>query len=177
LQAAVAVLLLINGGCLLAAVGAAAGGAATVGYVYYKNRLYHDFPTSLGDGQAAVRAALADLGFVVAREKPGKGEVEVTTHSGDGTQVIILLTMIPSQIPAETPMTRISVQVGFSGDEQISARILDQVNAHLTPPAQVSGSAAGAPRPVLGPPVPETKEPTLAATPAPPGATPVSKKP
>ena len=136
--------------------------------------LYRDYPAALPDAQAAVRAALADLQFPPAAEEPGTGEVDMTSRTGDGSDLKIHVEAIPSRIPAEGPVTRISVRVGLTGDEVVSARVLDQVSAHLVvpqpvPPAAPVATTRLAPVPA-GPPAvvpasapPETPPPPLAA--------------
>jgi hypothetical protein len=158
---ALAALLLLNAGCLLAVCGAAAGGAAAAGYVYYKGLLSRDYPSNLGDSLAAVRTSLVELQFPVLKEKASTGETVVTTRTTDGTRVHIWLETVPSRIPVEGALTRISVRVGFTGDEVVSARILDQVSRHLVPPAMLPGPAP-APTAALPPAPPQTREPALA---------------
>jgi hypothetical protein len=158
LTLAAAGLLLLNAGCLLAVAGAAAGGAAAAGYVYYKGLLYRDYPANRSDALAAVHTSLAELQFPLVKEKVGSSDTVVTTRSGDGTGVHIWLETVPSRIPVEGSLTRISVRVGFSGDEAVSARILDQVSRHLVPPGLLPGAAPG----VLPAPPAETKAPPLA---------------
>jgi hypothetical protein len=132
-------LVLGQAGCLVLAVGAAGAGAAAAGYVYLHGVLYHDFATSLGDATQAVRVSLTELGFNILEEKPGTGEVLIVTRLQDGTRVQIRVETIGSPIPAEAPLTRVGVRVGFSGDERVSKRILDQISRHLVPPPVVQG--------------------------------------
>src|SRR5262249_58941602 len=98
-------------------------------------QLYRDYPANLGDALAALRAALTELGFPVLKEKLDTGSAYVESRTGDGSTVRIHLELIPSSIPAEGTLTRIGVRVGFSGDEAVSARLLDQVSRHLVPAA------------------------------------------
>jgi hypothetical protein len=149
-------LLLANAGCLVVAgvTGAALGGAALAGYIWANNALYHDYPASLVDSVAAVRTALQELHFPILDEKPGTGEVLIVTRTTDDSAVKIRLEVVHSRIPAEGPMTRIAVRVGFRGDEAVSRAILDRVSLHLTavPPVYV-GSGISPVAPALGPPV------------------------
>jgi hypothetical protein len=161
----VAALVLGQAGCLFLAVGAAGAGAAAAGYIYLRGVLYHDFPTSLGDAALAVRASLTELGFNILEEQPGTGEVVFLTRLQDGRRVHLRLETIGSPIPVEAPMTRVGVRVGFAGDEQVSARILDQISRHLAPPTVIQGrmstaSAPPGPRETAPPPtLPETPTP------------------
>jgi hypothetical protein len=156
---------LVNGGCLLAVAGAAGAGAAA-GYVYYNGLLYRDYHANLSDTMAAVRRSLIELQFPISEEKTETGSAFIKTHTNDGYMVRIYLDMVPSPIPAEGTMTRIGIRVGYSGDEAVSARILDQVSRHLVAPSTlpagppaISGAQLGAPRPAG-----ETPPPPLAAT-------------
>jgi hypothetical protein len=161
-----AALLLVNCGCLVAAAGAAAGGAAAVGYLYYKDQsaLYRDYPASLEDSAAAVRTALHELQFPPLPEEKSTNELVIYTRSADGNKVRIRLEVLPHPIPVERPSTRISVGVGLTGDDAVSARILDQVSRHLVP----AGAPGASPGATLGPPsVPETAPPPLAPPVAP----------
>ena len=154
-----AALLLVNAGCLVVAASAAVGGAAAAaGYAYYNGCLYRDYPASLGDSLAAVRTALVELQFPILKEETDTGSAVVLTRTADGSKVRIHLDLVPSRIPVEVSATRISVRVGALGDEAVSVRLLDQVNAHLVP-------AAGAPRLSPQPAVPGPIQTTAATRP------------
>ncbi len=173
----VALAALVNGGCLLAVAGVAAG-AGAAGYVYYNGLLYRDYHANLGDALAAVRSSLIELQFPITEEQTDTGSAFVRTRTQDGHTVRIWLDVVPSPIPAEGAMTRIGIRVGFSGDEAVSARILDQVNRHLVPPSMLpvpapaanGGAHLGAPRAVAEtppPPLAVAPEPSLPARPVP----------
>jgi hypothetical protein len=158
----VAGLALINGGCLAIAAGAA-GGAAAAGYYYYKGRIYRDYPATLPDTRAALRASLTELGFPVLGEE---ADAEVKTRTADDSTVRICLDPVTSRVPADGPMTRVSIRVGAFGDEAVSIRILNQVSMHLVPPTLLPA----APQPPPGPAQPASAvrpvtdaEPPLAA--------------
>jgi hypothetical protein len=161
--AGVAVAALLNGGCLVAAAAGAAGGGAAAVYAYQRGRLYREYPASLADATSAVRTSLTELGFPTVTEKFKDDERIFTTKTGDDTAIHITLEPLTSRIPAEGPMTRISVRVGTFGDDAVSARILDQVSMHLvapTPPTTSSPPVVIRPVP---PRPPETASPPLAA--------------
>ncbi len=164
---------LLNAGCLVAAIGAGAAGAAVAGYVYCNGLLYRDYPATLTDAAAAVRSSLLEMQFPIVKEKSDTGTLFVQTRTGDGHTIRIYLDVVSSPIPAEGALTRIGIRVGFTGDEAVSARILDQVSRHLVAPPVVPGapppvaSAPGSPAsvaPSLLPPRPvaETSPPPLA---------------
>jgi hypothetical protein len=154
---------LLNGGCLAAAaVGAAGGGAAAV-YAYQRGRLYRDYTASLTDATAAVRTSLAELQFPPGKEKGDGANYVVETKATDGTTIHVYLDAETSRIPAEGPVTRITVRVGTFGDDNVSARILDQVSMHLVvPPATQSANAAPPVARPQPPRPPETVAPPLA---------------
>lgn len=156
-SAAFALAALGNAGCLLVAAGAAGAGAAT--YAYYNGQLYREYHASLADTAAAARAALADLQFPVIEQKSDTGTTFLKTRTADGHTVRIHLDVVPSPIPAEGALTRVSIRVGFSGDEAVSGRLLEQINLHLAPPGTVrptpapatalpKGASLGAPLPL-----------------------------
>jgi hypothetical protein len=160
---ALALLALVNGGCLLAVAGAA-GAAGAAGYFYYNGLLYRDYHANLADTMAAVRRSLIELQFPISEEKTDTGSAFLKTRTSDGYTVRIYLDMVPSPIPAEGAITRIGIRVGYSGDEAVSARILDQVSRHLIPPTVLPspppttlGAQLGPPRSVI-----ETPPPPLA---------------
>jgi hypothetical protein len=161
-----------SAGCLAAAVGAAAAGGAAAGYLYYKGALYRDYPAGLADSQAAVHAALADLQLPLVGEEPDADHVEVTSRTGDGSTIKVYLEAIPSRIPAEGPVTRISVRVGLAGDEVVSARVLDQVSARLTAPPPPTPASTTRLTPVPAPPSPVIPASAPPQTPPPPLADP-----
>jgi hypothetical protein len=177
---------LVNAGCLLAVAGAAAGAAAGAGYVYYNGLLYRDYHASLSDSLLATRTALSELQFPIVEQKGDTGTAYLRTRTADGHTVRIYLDVVPSPIPIEGSLTRIGVRVGYSGDEAISARVLDQISRHLAIPSQIPQTtlAPANPNATLGTPRPiETKPPPLAlAAPAalpekPIPITPVAAKP
>jgi hypothetical protein len=168
---------LLNAGCLVAAVGAAGAGAAAAGYTWYNGVLYRDYSANVADTLSAVRVSLQELQFPIVEEKNDTGSAFVKTRTADGHTVRIFLDIVASPIPAEGALTRVGVRVGFSGDEGVSARILDQVSRHLVArpmpaPVAVPGAPPGPPpaSPTLLPPRPipvvETSPPPLAVVPA-----------
>jgi hypothetical protein len=170
---------LINGGCLLALAGAAGAGAAA-GYVYYNGLLYRDYHANMADTLSAVRTALVELQFPILEQKADTGTGYIKTRTADGHTVRIYMDLVASPIPIEGAMTRVGVRVGYSGDELVSARILDQVSRHLVPPGMVPGNGSPssgvqleAPRPIgleTAPPplAPVSTAPTRSASPPPP---------
>jgi hypothetical protein len=166
---------LVNAGCLLAAVGAAGVGAAAAGYTYYNGLLYRDYSANIADTLVAVRVSLQELRFPVTKEKTDTGSAYLTTSTGDGHTVRIYLDLVSSPIPAEGTMTRVGIRVGFSGDEVVSARILDQISRHLASPLLpgiVAVPGPSAPPTLLPPrPIPETPPPPLATVATTPAAT------
>jgi hypothetical protein len=169
------ILALVQLGCLVVAAGVA-GGAAATGYFYWRGRLCHDYLATPPDTLAAVRTALAEMQFPIIAEESKNGTVYLGSRTADGSTIRIWVEPIPSRIPAEGTLTRVSIRVSVFGDETLSNRILDQVGRHLVPPmllqpapqappvaAPVQSASAVAPR--------ETPPPPLAApvpTPSPP---------
>jgi hypothetical protein len=148
----VAALSILQGGCLLAIAGACAGGAAT-GYFYCKGRIYRDYPAGLPDGRNATHAALNDLRFPLITVEDKDGKSFLVTKTSAGKKVRIYLDCLPSPIPAEGLVTRVSIRVATFGDESVSARILDQIAwrlGHAAPVVPVPPPGS----PPLGPPAP-----------------------
>ncbi len=155
--------LVMQTGCLLAVAGAAAG-AGAAGYLYLNGLLYRDYHANLGDAVAAVRTSLVELQFPLLKEKNETGSAYFQSQTGDGQTVRIYLEMVPSPIPSEGAVTRIGVRVGFSGDELVSSRILDQVGKHLVRPnvAIPSVNQPVTPLPAASTPKTQTEPPLLA---------------
>src|SRR5207248_2339115 len=120
---------LVNSGCLLAAAGVAGG--AAVGYAYHEGKLCQTFNACLEDTAAASRTALAELGMPVLKEQTRPGEGFLLSTTADGEKVRVYLDTRPSKFQAEGPSTRVSVRVATFGDPDVSARLLNQVAAHL----------------------------------------------
>jgi hypothetical protein len=132
---------LVNSGCLLAAAGVAGG--AAVGYAYHEGKLCQTFNACLEDTAAASRTALAELGMPVLKEQTRPGEAFLLSTTADGEKVRIYLDTRPSKFQAEGPSTRVSVRVATFGDPDVSARLLNQVAAHLVAgPVAVPAAAA-----------------------------------
>ena len=177
----VALLALVQSGCAVAVIGAAAGGAA-LGYAYLRGALSRDYPALFGDTVRATKVALGELGFPIVREKTETGTAFIQTKTADNDTVTVYFDVVPSSIPSDGAMTRVTVRVGYAGDEVVSARILDQISKHLpapanpglpsamrpgTPSSSASGTIPGTlsgrgsqPAPIPAPPpVPETTPP------------------
>jgi hypothetical protein len=78
--------------------------------------------------------------------------------------VTVYLDLVGGALPVDGVATRISIRVGFTGDDAVSKRILDQVGSHLTRNVPVPQSPPGPP--ALGEPkVTETPAPPLAPVP------------
>jgi hypothetical protein len=104
---------------------------------------------------------MGELGFPIIEEKPDTGTVYFRSKTGDGHAVRIYLDTIAASIPSEGPVTRVGVRVGLTGDDVVSARVLDQISTRLKPPTSLPSTNApilDAPRPI------ETKAPPLAPT-------------
>jgi hypothetical protein len=155
---------LANGGCLAAAAAGAAGGGAAALYAYQRGRLYRDYPASLTDTTAAVRTSLAELQFPPGKEKSDGGSFTFETKTTDGASVRVFLEAQTSRVPAEGPITSVTVRVGAFGDDKVSATILDQVSHHLVVPH--GSQSVNSPPPIARPTPPrppETTAPPLAA--------------
>jgi hypothetical protein len=167
----VALLALTQSGCAVAILGAAAGGAA-LGYAYLRGALSRDYPALLGDTIRATKTALSELGFPIIREKTDTGTAYIQTKTADNDTVMVYFDVVPSAIPSEGAMTRVTIRVGYTGDDVVSARILDQISKHIKPlpgaglPSAVTpvSNPGIAPVPIPSPPpVPATSPPPLAA--------------
>lgn len=167
LYALVALVALIQGGCWIALAGVA-GGAAATGYLYYKGRVYHDYPAPFADVRNAIHAALIDLHFFIFTEDVKDGKAFLITKTTAGKKVRIYLDCLSSQIPAEGLVTRVSIRVACFGDESVSARIFEQVAFRLGHPTPLPAGAGPAGPPPLPAPQPiqatgfQTTEPKLA---------------
>jgi hypothetical protein len=175
----VALVALVQAGCAVAVLGAAAGGAA-LGYAYLRGALSRDYPALLGDTIRVTKTALGELGFPIVREKTDTGTAYIQTKTADNDTITIYFDLVPSSIPSEGAMTRVTVRVGYAGDDVVSARILDQISKHLKPPTGAglpSATTRGTPTPgtptsggatpitpiPAPPPVPATAPPPLDA--------------
>jgi hypothetical protein len=127
---AVALLAPLSGGCLFVAAGAAVG-AGAAGYYAITHRLYRDYPRDLAQTTAALRIALADLRFPPSKEEGTDDTVTMETKAPDGSKVSIEVRVIGGHVPADGVTTRVGIHFGMVGDEDASARILDQVGVRL----------------------------------------------
>jgi hypothetical protein len=172
---AFAVFLLTQTGCAVAVLGAAAGGAA-LGYSYLRGVLSRDYPALLGDTIRTTKLAMSELGFPIVKEKTDTGTAYIQSKTADNDTITIYFDVVPSAVPTDGAMTRVTIRVGFAGDDVVSARILDQISKHIpsintnpgpslssaVPPVPPSATpTSGIPAP---PPVPATAPPPLAPT-------------
>ena len=156
-----------SSGCLWLAASAAVGGAAGAGYCYYKGKVVRPYVANLNDVWAATHNALVELGMPVESESRDNISGTIHSHLADGERVHINLDVKESKIPAEGPLTIVSIRVGTFGDEAASVRILNQIDAHLThPPASLRVQPGGSPAAGNWNPVVQTKaaEPPLLPT-------------
>jgi hypothetical protein len=162
----VIVLVLANTGCLAVALGTVAAGGTVAGvYLYANGKYYRDYTNKLPETQEATRTALKELGFLIDHEEPDAAKAYIESKTGDGEQIKVFLESIPSRVPAEGGVVRVSVRVGAFGDQGVSARILDQISLHLVAPVQVrpEGQVPPPPPPQRLQPLPyETQPPPLA---------------
>jgi hypothetical protein len=154
----VAAIALANGGCLALAIGGAAGGAAAGYALYQRGEWYRDYPANLDNTDAALKAALAELGLFVINEKREDDVITIDSRTGDDVKIRIQLKSVVSSIPADGATTHVSIRIGVFGDEALSTRIHEQVSLHLVAPVQVRP----APTTAASPPPVETAPPPLA---------------
>jgi hypothetical protein len=140
-------------GCLWLAAGAAAG-TAVAGYAYARGRLYRDYPVGMEECRKVTQDALHELNFPVSGVHHFADGSTYETQTGDGTPVTVELERQGLQLSGE-PTTRVGVRVGVFGHEDLSKRILDQINLRLVP---CSREPPPAPPPVtIGPIKPTAK--------------------
>ena len=126
-----ALALACGSGCAALVVGGVAAGAGAAGYFYLNGLMYREYKAGLADTTQAVRAGLAELHFPIAKQKTDTGTAYLETKTSDGYKVQVYLNVVPSPIPAEGAVTRVSVRVGFAGDDKVSASILDATTKAL----------------------------------------------
>ena len=148
-------------GCI-AAIAGTAGAGAVAGYMYYNGLLYRDYRSNLPATLAALRTALATQKFVIDAETTSTDSVTVQTKTAEGYTVRIHLDLVPGSAPGDGAVTRVGVRVGLSGDEAVSARILDEVGRLV--PSVMSAAPPAIPATVNSPAVQvQTVAPPLAA--------------
>lgn len=123
--------LLLQTGCAVALGLGAAGAGAVAGYYYYNGAVYREYRASLGDTMTQLRSALIDQKFDIIQETGQVGSAAIFTKTANGSDVRITLEAVPSPIPAEGMMTRVSVRVGYTGDEITSKLILDSLSKRM----------------------------------------------
>ena len=155
---------LANSGCLLIAAGAAGG--AAVGYAYANGRVYETYNANFGDAWAATQTSVRELGMPIVKEERNADGGFLESRTADNETVRIYVDALPSRIPAEGSLSRVSVRVATFGDKPFSNRLLDQVGLHLVPAGSVPQSIAAQ---ALGSGIVQTAAPAL-ATPSTSGA-------
>ncbi len=165
-----AVMALANSGCLAVAVGTAAAGGA-VGYAYVRGNVSQDYRAGFNETWTATHTALLDLGLPVLAANNGQGEGSLESRTGDNDAIRVSVDTRPVTVPADGPLTRVSVRVGMVlGDRALSERLLAQVETRLaSPPQAVPGPPQGTP--VQAAVFPQTAAPPLTAPVTPAAAT------
>src|SRR5438132_2593411 len=101
-----------NSGCLLVAAGVAAGGVAT--YCYFDAPVDRAYPADFADVRNATVAALQDLNMPVVSEEKNDGARDIVfSRASDAEKVKIKIESIPSRVPGEQSVTRVSVRVAI----------------------------------------------------------------
>ena len=153
---------LVQTGCI-AAIAGVAGAGAVAGYMYSNGLLYRDYRSNLPTTLAAVRTALATQKFVIDGETTTTDSVTVQTKTADGYTVRVHLDLVPGSVPGDGAVTRVGVRVGLSGDETVSARILDEVGRLVPSVMPAAPLPPAVPATVNSPAVqPQTAAPPLA---------------
>lgn len=116
-------------GCLALAVGAA-GGAA--GAVYVKGKLKDEVNHPVSVVHEATVAAMNDLELELSEDKVDKVSAHMESEFSDDTHVWIDLESV------QDSRCRLTIRVGFSGDEVRSRKIYDTIKQHL-PPSESGG--------------------------------------
>jgi len=129
-----AILALTSSGCLAAAITAGAVGAGAAGYAYYQGAVPRDYPTGMDQAWNATQSALAELGMPVVSAVRDNDSANIESRTGDGAKVKISLEPRASRVPADGQWTHVSVRVAMFGDHPVSERIMNQIDAHLSPP-------------------------------------------
>jgi hypothetical protein len=131
-----------SSGCLLVAGGAAAGAAS---YAYYRGNVrqvvYVDFPTAW----QATQYALADLGMPVTPVSHDARSGVLRSYTGTGDKILIRLEEQIPKIPADPAQTEIGIRIATFGDQDVSMRIFQQINARLATAAPVTYSPPAVP--------------------------------
>jgi len=109
-------------GCLALAVGAA-GGAA--GAVYVKGKLKDEVNHPVSVVHEATVAAMNDLELELSEDKVDKVSAHMESEFSDDTHIWIDLESV------QDSRCRLTIRVGFSGDEVRSRKIYDAIKQHL----------------------------------------------
>src|SRR5215510_11385213 len=109
-------------GCLALAVGAA-GGAAGAVYVTGKLKDEVNHPASVV--REATVAAMNDLELRLSEDKVDKASAHMESEFSDDTHIWIDLESV------QDSRCRLTIRVGFSGDEVRSRKIYDTIKQHL----------------------------------------------
>ena len=118
---------LTNSGCLLCAAGAAGAGT----YAYCKGKHEETYAGDFGAVWQATHVALNDLGMPLLTETRDAGSGTIDTETGTRQKVWVSVTSQPGKIPTDPPQTKVAVRVATFGDEQVSRRVLQQVQTAL----------------------------------------------
>jgi hypothetical protein len=111
-------------GCVVAAVGAAgAAGAGTVAFI--RGELEATVSSSFETVIPAASKAVGQLGFSKIRETKDALAAEIVARTALDKKVDIKLNKETDQL------TRVSIRIGFFGDEVKSRAILDQIKQNL----------------------------------------------
>lgn len=113
-----------SSGCTLLLLGAgAAGGIA--GTVYVKGKLETELEAPVPKVQQAAVGSLKSLALPISKQKGDKLAAEVESKTADGKRVWIHVESISQS------RSKVTIRVGYMGDENRSRRILDGMRARL----------------------------------------------
>ncbi|MBN1403515.1 MAG: DUF3568 family protein [Opitutales bacterium] len=110
-------------GCVVLAAAAAAGG--TVAYV--QGSLNSTLPSPIEDVQKAVKRALRnDLKFSLISAKEDAVSAEYNARTARDEKIVVILEKVSDGV------TKISIRVGYFGDESLSNQILDSIKTRVS---------------------------------------------
>lgn len=115
-------ILLVSAGCIPLVVGAGAGAAGTV---YVMGKLEERLEASVPKVQEASLAGLKDLDLPIHKNKGDKLSAEIESETADGKNIFVNVDFVSDNL------SKLSIRVGISGDEQRSREILRSIKRHL----------------------------------------------
>lgn len=120
---AMALVVVLVSGCVAVLVVGAAAGAGGVAYV--KGELQSSEAVAFDKAYDASLAAMTDMSYAIVDKQKDTVSAKITARGAGDKKITVALDKVSVSV------TKITIRVGYWGDETLSRQILDKIKSHF----------------------------------------------